>query len=175
MWILPQSFLIKLDGVKPQSLKYQLLDRNVQMRILSRNLSFAVDLDKQIFSFQSGSNLIKICEISVFTGFLTLIILNVDFMKNFPIEVNQSKTKLLKCEFLSLYFQMWIVSKNLPKEMDRSKQRIFEMLIFINSVCLSIILNVNFIKNFPIEEDQTEQKFLIINLEQVFLSKSFQM
>ena len=23
-------------------------------------------------------------------------------------------------------------------------------------------------KNFPIEEDQTEQKFLIINLEQVF-------
>ena len=94
-------------------------------------------------------------------------------MKNFPIEVNQSKTKLLKCVFLSLYFQMWIVSKNLPKEMDRSKQRIFEILIFIYSVCLSITLNVNFIKNFPIEEDQTEQKFLIINLEQVFDQNHF--
>ena len=28
-------------------------------------------------------------------------------------------------------------------------------------------------KNFPIEEDQTEQKFLIINLEQVFDQNHF--
>ena len=41
---------------------------------------------------------------------------------------------MLKCEFLSLYLQMWIVSRSLPKEMDRSKQRIFEILIFIDLV-----------------------------------------
>ena len=29
------------------------------------------------------------------------------------------------------------------------------------------------LKNFPIEEDQTEQKFLIINLEQVFDQNHF--
>ena len=38
--------------------------------------------------------------------------------------------------------------------MDRSKQRIFK------------ILNLDFILKIPIEEDQTEKKFLIINLEQ---------
>ena len=94
-------------------LKYQLLDPNVQMRILSRNFSFAVDLDKQNFSITVDQIKPKICEISVFTDFLTLTISNVDFIKNFAIEVNQSKPKFLKCEFLSLYFQMWIVSKNL--------------------------------------------------------------
>ena len=32
-----------------------------------------------------------------------------------------------------------------------------------------ITLNVDFVKKNPIEEDHTEQKFLIINLEQVLI------
>ena len=36
-----------------------------------------------------------------------------------------------------------------------------------------ITLNVDFIKTFPIEEDQTEQKFLIVSLEQVFDKNHF--
>ena len=45
-----KSFLVELDQVKPQFPKYlNILDHNVQMKILSRNLSFAVDLDKQNF------------------------------------------------------------------------------------------------------------------------------
>ena len=65
------------------------------------------------------------CEISVFTDFLTLIISNVDFIKNEVNEVNQSKPKFLKCEFVSLYLQMWIVSKNLPKEWTEVNKRFF--------------------------------------------------
>ena len=52
MWILPKSVLIKLDYGKPQFLKYQLLDRDIEMRILCRNFSFAVNLDKQNFSIE---------------------------------------------------------------------------------------------------------------------------
>ena len=44
-------------------------------------------------------------------------------------------------------------------EMDRSKQRIFEILIFY--FLLVIISNTDLIKNFPIEEYQTEQKFFL--------------
>ena len=84
--------------------------------------------------YQSGSNETEICEISVFTDFLILIISNVDFIKIFPTEMNHSKPKFLKREFVSLDLQMWIVSKILPKEMDRSTQKIFEILIFIDSV-----------------------------------------
>ena len=40
-------------------------------------------------------------------------------------------------------------------------------MISIDSL-LVIPLNVDFIKKFPIEEDQTEQKIFIINLKQVF-------
>ena len=36
-----------------------------------------------------------------------------------------------------------------------------------------ITLNVDFVKKIPIEEDQTEQKFLIINLEHVFDQNHF--
>ena len=36
-----------------------------------------------------------------------------------------------------------------------------------------IALNVDFILKIPIEEDQTGQKFLIINLEQVFDQNNF--
>ena len=36
-----------------------------------------------------------------------------------------------------------------------------------------IALNVDFILKIPIEENQTEQKFLIINLEQVFDQNHF--
>ena len=43
---------------------------------------------------------------------------------------------------------MWIVSKNLSMKMDRSKQRIFEILIFIDSL-LVIILDVDLILKFP--------------------------
>ena len=51
-------------------------------------------------------------------------------------------------------------------EMDRSKQRKFKILIFIDS-SLVITLNVDFI--LKTEEDQTEQKLFIINhLKQVF-------
>ena len=45
-------------------------------------------------------------------------------------------------------------------DIGRSKQRIFEILIFINFL-LVIPLTVDFIKKFPTEEDQTEQKFLL--------------
>ena len=71
-------------------------------------------------------------------------VVNLD-KQNFSIKVDQIKPKFVKCEFLSLYFQMWIVSKNLYMELDRSKQRIFEILIFIDSL-LAIILNVDLIK-----------------------------
>ena len=72
---------------------------DVQIKMLSRNLSCAVDLDKQNFCIKvDQSNETKICEISVFTDFFILIISNVDFIKNFPTEVNQSKPKCLKCE-----------------------------------------------------------------------------
>ena len=36
-----------------------------------------------------------------------------------------------------------------------------------------ITLNVDFIKKIPIEEDQTEQTFVITNLEQVFDQNHF--
>ena len=106
------------------------------------------------------------------TDFLTLIISNEDFIKSFLTEVNQTKTKFLKCEFLSLYLQIWIVSKNLPKEMDRSKQRIFEIFIFYRFGFVTT-LKMDFIKNFPVVKDQTERKFLIVNLEQVFDQNHF--
>ena len=48
--------------------------------------------------------------------------------------------------------------KNLSMEMDRSRQRILEILIFID-FSLVIILNAGLIKNFPVEEDRTEQIF----------------
>ena len=57
-----------------------------------------------------------------------------DFIKKLP---HESKPKFLKYE----YFQMWIVSQNIYMDMDRSKQRIFEILIFIDSL-LVIPLNV---------------------------------
>ena len=55
-------------------------------------------------------------------------------------------------------------------DMDRSKRRIFEILIFIDSL-LVIPSNVSFLKSFPVEEDQTEQKIFIINLKQ-FLDRN---
>ena len=54
-------------------------------------------------------------------------------------------------------------------EMDRSRQRIFEILIFIDFL-LVIILNAGLIKNFLIEEDRTEQIFFI---NQVFDHNNF--
>ena len=60
------------------------------MRILSRNLSFAVDLDKQNCCVKVDQIKPKICEISVLTDFLTLIISNEDFIKNVLPEVNQT-------------------------------------------------------------------------------------
>ena len=67
------------------------------------------------------------------------------YKQNFSIKVDQIKPKFVKCDSLSLYFRMWIVLKNLSVELDRSKQRIFEILIFIDSL-LMIILNVDLIK-----------------------------
>ena len=66
----------------------------------------------------------------------------------FSIKVDQIKPKFVKCEFLSLYLKMRILSKSLSMEMDRSKQRIFEILIFIDFL-LVIILNVNLMKKIP--------------------------
>ena len=82
--------------------------------------------------------------------------------QNFSIKMDQIKPKFVKCEFLSLYFQMWIVLKNLFMELDRSKQRIFEILIFIDFLLL-IILNY-----FPIEENQTEQTIFYYQFKESF-------
>ena len=59
--------------------------------------------------------------------------------------------------------------------MDRSKQRIFEILIFIDLVCDNF--KHGFYKKIFLEvvKDQTERKFLIenFNLEQVFDQNHF--
>ena len=70
---------------------------------------------------------------------------------------------------MSLYLQMWIVSENLPKEMDRSKQRIFEILIFTDLVCNNF-KNGYYLKNFLLKTDRI---FLIIDLEQGFDQNHF--
>ena len=62
--------------------------------------------------------------------------------QNVSAKVDQIKPDFVKGGFLSLYFQMWIVSKNLSMEMDRSKQRIFKILIFID-LSHVLILNVD--------------------------------
>ena len=70
------------------------------------------------------------------------------FQMYFFAKVDQIKPNFVKCGFFSLYFQMYIVSKNLSMKMDRSKQRIFKILIFIDFL-LVIILNVDLIKKIP--------------------------
>ena len=99
-----KSFLIGLDQVKPQFLNIiNLLDHNVQMRILSRNLSFAVDLDKQNCCIKvdqikpkfeiSNVNFIKNhhdqsrlrSEISDYHGLPGHADFNMHFVKKFPI------------------------------------------------------------------------------------------
>ena len=112
-----KSFLIKLDQRLNHSFQnINILDHNVQMKILSRNLSFAVDLDKQKLLYKSESKETEICEISVFTDFLILVISNVDFIRSFPTEVNQSKPKCLKCELCHYTYKCGLYQKTYLKK-----------------------------------------------------------
>ena len=71
---------------------------------------------------------------------------------------------------VSLYLQMWTVSKTYLKKWIEVNKDFWDIDFY--QLGFVITLNVDFVKKNPIEEDQTEQKFLI-NLEQVFDQNHF--
>ena len=83
MWILPGASLLNWIRLNHSFQNINNLDHNVQVKILSRNLSFAVDLDKQ-------SNV----QMKILSRSLSFA---VDLDKqNFCIKVDQMKLKFVK-------------------------------------------------------------------------------